>query len=225
MDSLAELMGGYTEEDEREISLAPDDGQAPGSLFAYHVWNGATCLSEFFAATPALVQHKAVVEFGAASALPSLVALHLGASTAVMTDYPAPVLIDNMQRNVARNANKLGHGSATVLGHLWGDDVGPLLAPTQGDGFDVAIVAECLWLHKEHEHLLMSIMACLKRGGKAYICFSHHVPGMESEDLSFFTKAARTYACDVAHLTTFQVHAVFNAAKTKDQYLYCITKL
>ncbi|OQR82813.1 nicotinamide n-methyltransferase [Achlya hypogyna] len=244
MDGLADLMHAYTEDDEREvvtdiaigpkkeivmaISLAPDDGQAPGSLFAYHVWNGATCLAEFFAEDPVRVAGKKIVEFGAASALPSLVALHLGASVAVMTDYPAPVLIENMQKNVTRNADKLDNGNAVVLGHLWGEDTAPLRAYSHEDsgetGFDVAIVAECLWLHKEHDNLLASIMSCLKPGGQVFICFSHHVPGMETADLSFFKKATATYQCTVERLQTYQVQAVFNSAKTKDQFLYCITK-
>ncbi|OQS00020.1 nicotinamide n-methyltransferase, partial [Thraustotheca clavata] len=244
MDGVAGLMCGWEEEiDEEivqticigkeksikmEISLALDDGQAPGSLFAYHVWNGATCLSEFFASDPNIVKGKKTVEFGAASALPSLVALNLGATVAVMTDYPALVLIENMKKNVSRNAEKLCNGKAVVLGHLWGEDTAEIFKHSQfesSSGFEIAIVAECLWLHKEHENLLSSIMTCLKSGGKAYICFSHHVPGMESQDLSFFDKASRHYNCTVEKLKTFQVQAVFNSAKTKDQFLYCITKL
>ncbi|RHY31964.1 hypothetical protein DYB32_003005 [Aphanomyces invadans] len=134
MDSLAALMaGGQVEPDgeyiqtitignglEMKITVAPDDGQAPGTLFAYHVWNGATCLAEYFAANPTLVQGKSVVEFGAAS---------------------------------------------------------------------------------------------------------HHVPGVEHCDLAFFDVVKARFPCSVVLAKTFNVQAVFNAAKTKQEFLYVITRL
>ncbi|ETW05819.1 hypothetical protein H310_03497 [Aphanomyces invadans] len=248
MDSLAALMaGGQVEPDgeyiltitignslEMKITVAPDDGQAPGTLFAYHVWNGATCLAEYFAANPTLVQGKSVVEFGAASALPSLVALHHGAKVAVMTDYPADVLLQNIRANVERNQALLNNGLPVVVGHLWGSDVTDVVVHSQhhtGDPsnpsprFDVAIVAECLWMHREHHNLAKSIDECLAPNGTAFICFSHHVPGVEHCDLAFFDVVKARFPCSVVLAKTFNVQAVFNAAKTKQEFLYVITRL
>ncbi|EEY68119.1 uncharacterized protein PITG_18575 [Phytophthora infestans T30-4] len=176
------------------ISVADDDGGIPGSLFACAVWNGAVrfyCSSSaknniatystnpmlhfavqrfiamHFAKHPELVEGRRVVEFGAASALPSLVALHFGAKLAVMTDYPNDLLLKNIETNIKRNAHLLGTGRRDVRGHLWGSDTAALLkcldAPpsavldeqkeseTPDDStkarFEVAVVAECLWLH------------------------------------------------------------------------------
>jgi hypothetical protein len=123
-----------------------------------------------------------------------LAALHVGAKAAVMTgerpsrgghrsdpdavlrsvDYPSEQLLDNIRRNVARNEKLLGDGNAIVLGHLWGSttvDVVGCLAPFQTENqappeFDVAVVAECLWLHHLHIDLLRSIHTCLKDGGE-----------------------------------------------------------
>ncbi|EEY64717.1 uncharacterized protein PITG_16153 [Phytophthora infestans T30-4] len=149
------------------ISVADDDGGIPGSLFACAVWNGAKFIAMHFAKHPELVEGRRVVEFGAASALPSLVALHFGAKLAVMTDYPNDLLLKNIETNIKRNAHLLGTGRRDVRGHLWGSDTAALLkcldAPpsavldeqkeseTPDDStkaqFDVAVVAECLWLH------------------------------------------------------------------------------
>ncbi len=144
----------------------------------------------------------------------------------IWLDFPHDVLLANMRANVSRNADLLS-GEAVVVGHLWGQGTQALLGAhaSIGAGFDVAIVAECLWLHHEHCNLLDSIMMCLAHEGKAYICFSHHVPGVETKDMAFFDKAIERYSCQVEHLRTFQVQAVFNSRKTKDQFLYCITKL
>ncbi|ETO61389.1 hypothetical protein, variant 3 [Phytophthora nicotianae CJ01A1] len=139
-----------------------------------------------FANHPKLVEGRSLVEFGAASALPSLVALHFGAKLAVMTDYPNDLLLKNIETNIKRNEHLLGIGRREVRGHLWGSDTTGLLkclASSTSDAdvgekdpessedltetrFDVVVVAECLWLHDLHEDLLKSIDACLAPGGK-----------------------------------------------------------
>ncbi|KAG7397613.1 hypothetical protein PHYBOEH_000434 [Phytophthora boehmeriae] len=238
------------------ISLAEDDGGIPGSLFACALWNGARFIAVYFAKHPELVKGKSLVEFGAASALPSLVALHLGASAAVMTDYPNDLLLKNIEANIKRNEHLLEDGKHHVLGHLWGSDTKMLLEclgeemilpskleindasgdsdkePASSDNsesakqthFDVAIVAECLWLHHLHEDLLKSIDSCLVPGGKAFVSFAHHVPGHEQNDLSFFTKAKTLFGFDSVHVDTLASPHVFNADKLVDQYLYVLTK-
>ncbi|CAI5729694.1 unnamed protein product [Peronospora destructor] len=226
------------------ISVADDDGGIPGSLFACAVWNGARFIAIHFARYPDLVKGRNVVEFGAASALPSLVALHFGAQMAVMTDYPNELLLKNIATNIHRNESLLGNGRHEVCGHLWGSDTAGLLrcldesqlveTPiSKGVGsrsmddetrFDVAVVAECLWLHHLHEDLLKSIDSCLTPCGKAFVSFAHHVPGHEQNDLSFFTKAKKLYGFDAVQLDTLASPHVFNADLIVDQYLYVLTR-
>ncbi|CAH0478086.1 unnamed protein product [Peronospora belbahrii] len=215
------------------ISVANDDGGIPGSLFACTVWNGAKCIASHFAKYSDLVQGRNIVEFGAASALPSLVALHFGAKLAVMT------------ANIQRNQTLLGNGRHEVCGHLWGSDTARLLgcldksfvttAKSSGAGpesndvlietkFDIAVVAECLWLHHLHEDLLKSIDSCLTRNGKAFVSFAHHVPGHEQNDLSFFAKAKKLYGFDAVHLDTLATPHVFSAGLVVEQYLYVLTR-
>ncbi|KAG6615393.1 putative methyltransferase [Phytophthora cinnamomi] len=237
------------------ISVADDDGGIPGSLFACAVWNGARFIAMHFAKHPELVKGRSVVEFGAASALPSLVALHFGAEVAVMTDYPNDLLLENIETNIKRNEHLLGSGRREVRGHLWGSDTTGVLkcldasestprsfdavgkesedsVAETADGvehstknrFDVAVVAECLWLHHLHGDLLKSIDACLAPEGKVFVSFAHHVPGHEQNDLSFFTKAKQLYGFDAVHLDTLASPHVFNADLLVDQYLYMLTR-
>ncbi|CAI5719520.1 unnamed protein product [Peronospora effusa] len=226
------------------ISVADDDGGIPGSLFACAVWNGARFIAIHFARYPNLVKGRTVVEFGAASALPSLVALHFGAKMAVMTDYPNELLLKNIASNIHRNESLLGNGRHEVCGHLWGSDTAGLLrcldesqcvktSMSEGEDlrrmdvktrFDVAVVAECLWLHHLHEDLLKSIDSCLTPCGKAFVSFAHHVPGHEQNDLSFFTKAKKLYGFNAVHLDTLASPHVFNADLFVDQYLYVLTR-
>lgn len=73
-----------------------------------------------------------------------------------------------------------------VKEHIWGSDVTSLLEPTAGNLYDIVIAAECLWKSDTHEDFASSICAVLKRGGTAYLSFSHHIPGLEKNDLNFF---------------------------------------
>jgi predicted nicotinamide N-methyase len=165
------------------LTLAADDGATPASLFAFSVWNGARLLASHLHRHPKTAQGKATIEFGAAGALPSCAALALGSRFSLLTDYPAPPLLQAMARTLAdpRNARCLGLEAgrgrrAAVAGHRWGEDVAPLLAALpprtqeaekeEGGGYDLALIGECLWLHREHANLLASVHRCLRVGGQ-----------------------------------------------------------
>ncbi|XWW98689.1 hypothetical protein V2A60_006691 [Cordyceps javanica] len=113
---------------------------------AHHLWNGAKIVSDYFEARPERVRGKTVLELGAASGLPSLVAGILGAAKVVMTDFPDPDLVANMQKNIDacdETVEPRGRIADAVdaAGFVWGGDVAPLLArlpPPEGgkDGED-----------------------------------------------------------------------------------------
>ena len=194
-------------------TVASSDTKSSICLFADAVWNGARLIAEYLDREgSALVARRAILELGAAAALPSLVARDRGARAVVVTDYPASALLDNIAENFARNppARAGGAGDAggagarvRVLGHLWGAPVEPLLAAA-GGRFDVVIAAECLWRHEQHADLCATIARALRRPSaadadgaapRALVAFSHHIPGLEAKDLGFFERAA---ACSAA---------------------------
>jgi nicotinamide N-methyltransferase len=205
-----------------ELWCAPNDGSSPGSLFAYTVWSGSIQVADHLAKNPALVVRKRVIEFGAAAALPSLVALNLGAEQVVTTDYPNENILGVIRRNISANLAKLGDSPvprSTVVGHLWGST-----CPEEySESFDVALVAECLWKHAQHISLLESIGRFLRPGGTVVLSYAHHIPGLEADDDAFF------FLASAAGFTTKDIEArsmrqMWDADKTTTQYLKELVK-
>lgn len=134
---------------------------------------------------------KTVVEFGAAAGLPSICAIESGARFVCSTDFPAKNVLATLQKNIHVNVRESQWSQLQVVDHKWGEDVQPLLNCNEAHGgkFDIAIAAECLWKHDCHDIFLQSLSRTLKSSGLAFITFSHHIPGLEGEDISFFEKA------------------------------------
>jgi EEF1A N-terminal glycine/lysine methyltransferase len=196
------------------LSIADDDFNTnKKTLFATMIWNGARALSRYLASeVPNLVKGKSVIEFGSGAGLPSLICHKIGAAIVTSTDYPAPSVIQNLRNNALKNivnvssmkeipddtANISNENSAAennhrliernfhVIEHTWGEDVTSLLQPLSDSLYDNVIASECLWKSDTHESFAMSIDNVLKPGGTAYLSFSHHIPGLENNDLSFF---------------------------------------
>lgn len=173
---------------------------------AHHLWNGARVLADYFETHPGTVRAKTVLELGAGAGLPSLVAGMLGAAKVVMTDYPDRDIVDVMQKNVDGCAllpppppppppTITGGGSGVVVakGYIWGHAAAPLLAelPRPDAGFDVVVLADLLFRHTEHGHLLDTIRDTLARraGSRAFVFFTSYRPWLRHKDLAFFALA------------------------------------
>ena len=162
-------------------------------LFAHFVWNAALVLASLVDHGCVAVRGRRVVELGAGTGVPSLVAALQGAEDVVATDYPAPAFLDNLAANVARNiADPAVRARVHVCGHAWGTDVADLLARGARPGrFDTVLLADVLWLELPHADLLRSCRALVKpraEGGRIYLAFSKHTGGAVTD--SFFARAA-----------------------------------
>ncbi|PTB68976.1 hypothetical protein BBK36DRAFT_1192626 [Trichoderma citrinoviride] len=185
---------------------------------AHHLWNGAKIISDYFEEDPARVRGKSVLELGAASGLPSLVAGILGAKKVVMTDFPDPDLVMNMQKNIDEcdeTTEPKGHIAKTIdaTGFVWGGDPAPLLArlssgengssatATTEERFDVLILADLLFRHSEHGALVKTIRETMKvsQASAAYVFFTSYRPWKKDLDMGFF---------DVAREAGFEVEQV-----------------
>ncbi|KAK3682494.1 hypothetical protein B0T22DRAFT_386859 [Podospora appendiculata] len=170
------------------------------SLEAHTLWNGARIISDYFETHPDLVRGRTVLELGAASALPSIVAAVLGAKRVVATDYPDPDIVHTMWKNI-RGCELLvpdnDHDELSIVadGYVWGADSQPVLAHLSEEdkkaGFDVMILADLLFRHSEHGNMVTSIEKMLRKGAdsKAFVVFTSYRPWLQHKDLAFFDVA------------------------------------
>ncbi|KAK0617124.1 hypothetical protein B0T14DRAFT_258636 [Immersiella caudata] len=170
-------------------------GHSP--LEAHHLWNGSRVVASHFESHPDLVKDRTVLELGAGAGLPSLVAGALGARKVVVTDFPDPDLVENMRRNV-RECTLLDEKEERVVadGYVWGTPAEKILAHIQRPGhaeekFDVLVLADLLFRHTEHDHLLDSIEMTMKvaEKSKAFVVFTSYRPWLQHKDLKFFDLA------------------------------------
>lgn len=186
------------------------------------------------------------VELGAAAGLPSLAAMRMGGRV-VATDFPAEDVLRTLRGNIERERERAGltalaplaniddttsktdtaaaNGStatarATVLPHMWGSEVCTILEANGGERFDYVLCAECLWKSDTHVALLTSISRLLQpRTGRALLTFSHHHPGREDVDLSFFRRAAQDFGLHTVHVEESQGKHMWSDAM-RPMFLY-----
>ena len=121
--------------------------------YGLSLWPGAMVLAEEVAARPEDWRGKAVLELGAGTGLPGIVAAGLGARV-VLTDFEESVL-DLCRRNVARNAPldvECRHADWTA----WDDD----------RRYDVILGADILYVEELNPHLRRIFEGNLATGGR-----------------------------------------------------------
>lgn len=107
-------------------------GKSP--LWGHLLWNAGKLTTDYIDENrDRLITNKNVLELGAAAALPSLVSA-LSAKTVVVTDYPDPELIENIQYNTLHaGLDPKDVAKLKVQGYIWGHDVDELLALINDD--------------------------------------------------------------------------------------------
>ncbi|RYP27968.1 hypothetical protein DL767_007433 [Monosporascus sp. MG133] len=147
------------------------------------------------------VRGKRVLELGAGAALPSLVASVAGAAAVAVTDYPSPIIIETLARNVAANAVAANSPlsppaacPAEVHGHEWGDLSSPFAARGRG-AFDCVMSCDCLWMPWQHVNLRRSIGWFLAPGpeARAWVVAGFHTGRVQMRDF-FDAEALRADA-------------------------------
>ena len=121
-----------------------------------------------------------------------------------MTDYPDPDLIGNMKYNADLAAPMIPPSPTApartrlhVEGYKWGNPVEPLLAyiPPSSDGrptgFDVLIMADVVYSHREHGNLVKTMQMTLKKdpAAVALVIFTPYEPWLLPQTERFFPLA------------------------------------
>lgn len=140
-----------------------------------------------------LVKGKTVLEVGAGGGLPSVLCAHLGAAYVMCTDYPDPELVSNLRRNVQENGVE---SNCTSAGFIWGNDTGEIVdtlsahTEPKRTTFDVIILSDVIFNHKEHPQLLKTCRDLVTpKTGKILVTFTPHRPKLFEEDMRFFDTA------------------------------------
>ncbi|KAF8951716.1 hypothetical protein BGZ46_003846 [Entomortierella lignicola] len=73
-------------------------------LMSHYVWNAALVMADYIEAAQTIdIRGQRVIEFGAGAALPGLLCVKRGADFVTLTDYPDPVIVQNLERNWYEN--------------------------------------------------------------------------------------------------------------------------
>ncbi|KAL2818876.1 hypothetical protein BJX63DRAFT_45199 [Aspergillus granulosus] len=168
-------------------------------LYGNMLWNAGRISSDYIESNaPTLITGKDVLEIGAAAGVPSIVSAIKGARTTVMTDYPDLDLVHNMQYNADTSASLIPTdppSSLYVTGYKWGADVAPLKKylpeESRSEGFDVLIMADVVYSHREHGNLVKTMQMTLKktREAVALVIFTPYEPWLLPQTERFFPLA------------------------------------
>ncbi|KAJ7207289.1 nicotinamide N-methyltransferase [Mycena haematopus] len=160
-------------------------------LWGHHLWNAARAFASYLDHAPELYRDQCVLELGAGGGLPGLVAAKNGAKHVLLTDYPDPELVANLDHNVRENLPR--DHRVSVQGYIWGRPVGPLLRglPSGSDRFDLVIMSDLVFNHSQHDALLQTCAGCLAptEGSCVLVFYTHHRPHLADRDMEFFAKA------------------------------------
>ncbi|KAJ5103805.1 hypothetical protein N7532_004334 [Penicillium argentinense] len=189
------MVPSYPEQGEKskEVAAGQDGRVEEGrKLFAHFLWSAAMVVAEgiedadSFQINPTdakkdaydiwNVKGESIMELGAGTALPSLVAALAGASTVAATDHPSsPAFTGAMKFNMEHNLRNRTPAPATVAiePHAWGvlDDT---FSQKYKGTFTRIIAADCYWMRSQHENLARTMQWFLAPGGKVWVIAGFH---------------------------------------------------
>jgi predicted nicotinamide N-methyase len=155
------------------------------------------------------------------------VALAHGSLLSVITDYPDEGVLQAIKETVGLNWESCGEplGRVAVVGHEWGtatDGVADVVKQISGSDeqneegiyFDLAILSECLWMHRAHGALVQSLSKLLHpEKSFAIATYAHHVPGYEEQDDAFFD-LCKENGFDIVHEESQEMPYMWDSSKT-----------
>ena len=133
------------------------------SLFTHRQWRAGMLLADAIFSGAANVAGRSVVELGAGTALPSIIAARCGAAQVVATDYDDEDVVSVMKKNVRRAVQDAAAAPITAVGQTWGRNCDDLLDLVPARKFDVVLLADCMWDQFSHADLIKTVTEVLAR--------------------------------------------------------------
>lgn len=136
-----------------------------------------------------------MIEFGAASALPSIICLLKGISYAMVTDYPDAPLLEAIKKNLKTNVGHPGCGfNYDVRGYVWGKCCKEII---ETGTYEIAILSDLVFNHSQHISLRKSLLEVLPNPGSiAIVSFTHHRTWLRHKDLEFIELLVKGISAD-----------------------------
>ena len=100
--------------------------------------------------------------------LDGIVATLAGAEEVVISDYPAPVVLENIRQNAVRNISDGLKPRMRVEGHEWGA-LSSSFATGHNGHFSRILAADCYWMSEQHENLVASMLHFLSHDAAARV--------------------------------------------------------
>lgn len=157
--------------------------EAGRRLFAHYLWNAAVVAADLIENgssndrsndSPFKMTGKKVLELGAGTALPSVLAALSGASAVTVTDHPdSPALTTgaiaaNMATNLSVNGKARTACQLSIRGYAWGSEAmysasqyGRPVSSSADERFDRMLMCDCLWMPHQHNNLVDSAVRWL----------------------------------------------------------------
>ncbi|KAF9068827.1 hypothetical protein BDP27DRAFT_1294528 [Rhodocollybia butyracea] len=201
------------------VTVAPKEGKA-NTLLADNLFSPSLLLTERIERGLIPLRGKTVIELGAGCSLPSLASCIISdpsnvPSLVVTSDYPDPVILENLKHNIERNQILVSPSCKLhYTGYEWGQGAQELLAflPSGASGFEIVILSDLLHFHASHDALIKSVSFLLKKTADARVFVAAGKYTRPAVCSSFMDKAAEAGL-------TFEEHPEYKSDKDGSKWL------
>jgi predicted nicotinamide N-methyase len=171
----------------------------PGAGTAGCVWDGAVLLSRFLERHASeWVRNRSVLELGSGIGLAGIAAGVLGARRVVLTDLGEN--LELLERNVRNSQAQWKAGGCQEMLCRECDWTRPPERLTSDDGFDVILVADCVWMEHLVDPLLATVGTFVEWAPKSCdvrVLFSYQRRGRSTDDRFWAGLRQRFAAVDI----------------------------
>ncbi|KAK3674644.1 hypothetical protein LTR78_005366 [Recurvomyces mirabilis] len=173
-----------------ELTVADPQGEDERQLFSHYLWNAGVKMAELVSGADDAgeaegeeggkgrkwsVKGQTVLELGAGVGLGGIVASLAGAKEVVISDYPAPVVLENARKNATKAIPQDLSHVYHIEGHEWGD-FSTSFAESNKQHFTTILAADCLWMPHQHVNLIHSMLhfLTLNPTGRIFVLAGFH---------------------------------------------------